>query len=97
MVEQEVFLKSRNNEQRRTLIFDLDETLIHCNESVEHPYDIKMDIEFEGGEVIQAGINIRPYAKECLQKLSKIYEIVVFTASHSFYADKVLFLLQSRY
>ena len=35
-------------------------------------------------------MNIRPYAKECLELLSKYYEIIVFTASHSCYANVVL-------
>ena len=39
---------------------------------------------------MQAGINIRPYAKECLKELSKFFEIIVFTASHSCYANVVL-------
>ena len=38
----------------------------------------------------QAGINIRPYAKELLKNLSNDFEIIVFTASHSCYANKVL-------
>jgi len=44
------------------LILDLDETLIHCNESNESGCDIKLDIELEGGEILTTGINIRPYA-----------------------------------
>ena len=35
------------------------------------PYDIKLPIKFPTGEVIEAGINIRPYAKEILKNLSK--------------------------
>lgn len=38
----------------------------------------------------QAGINIRPFAIEVLKDLSKQFEIIVFTASHSCYAAKVL-------
>ena len=33
---------------------------------------------------------MRPYCLQCLQELSKYYEIVVFTASHSCYANVVL-------
>lgn len=40
--------------------------------------------------LIKAGINIRPHAKECLEELSKHFEIIVFTASHGCYAIKVL-------
>lgn len=45
------------------MIFDLDETLIHCNDTIEKKYDIKITIKFPTGESLDAGINIRPYAK----------------------------------
>ncbi|EGR33782.1 NLI interacting factor-like phosphatase family protein, putative [Ichthyophthirius multifiliis] len=76
--------------RQKTLVFDLDETLIHCNENVQIPSDVVLPIKFPTGEIIEAGINIRPYCYECLQELSKYYEIVVFTASHSCYANVVL-------
>jgi CTD small phosphatase-like protein 2 len=40
--------------------------------------------------VVVAGINIRPYALECLMKANQQYQVVVFTASHKAYADEVL-------
>ena len=40
--------------------------------------------------MINAGINIRPYAKYALEELSKYYQIVIFTASHACYANKVI-------
>ena len=33
---------------------------------------------------------MRPYAKECLRELSKYFEIIILTASHSCYAEKVI-------
>ena len=39
---------------------------------------------------LQAGINVRPFAKEILEELSKEFEIIIFTASHSCYAKAVL-------
>jgi CTD small phosphatase-like protein 2 len=39
---------------------------------------------------VEAGINVRPYAVEMLKELSKNFEIIVFTASHSCYANVVL-------
>ncbi|CAD8191996.1 unnamed protein product [Paramecium octaurelia] len=76
--------------QLKTLVFDLDETLIHCNESTSVPGDIVLPITFPTGETIQASINIRPYAQQILQTLSRHFEIIVFTASHSCYANIVL-------
>lgn len=78
---------------RKTLIFDLDETLIHCNEDPSAPCDVRVPIRFAGGEVVEAGICIRPQAREVLAELSARYEIVVFTASHACYANTVLDLL----
>lgn len=45
---------------------------------------------FPNGETVKAGINVRPYALECLQKANESYQVVVFTASHKAYADVVL-------
>jgi CTD small phosphatase-like protein 2 len=44
----------------------------------------------DSGESIEASINIRPYAITLLNQLSKNFEIIVFTASYSCYADVVL-------
>jgi CTD small phosphatase-like protein 2 len=40
--------------------------------------------------VVQAGINIRPFAFECLKAARERFQVVVFTASHQTYADAVL-------
>lgn len=56
---------------RKTVVFDLDETLIHCNDNLNPPYSVKLPIKFPTGEIIEAGVNIRPYAREILRNLSK--------------------------
>ncbi len=38
-------------------------------------------------------MNIRPHAVECLKQLAEFYELIVFTASHPYYADTVIDLL----
>lgn len=38
---------------KKTIIFDLDETLIHCNESVQIPGDVILPIRFPTGEIIE--------------------------------------------
>ena len=75
---------------RKTIVFDLDETLIHCNDSPNKPSDIVLPIFFPTGECTRAGINIRPFARECLEELSQHFEIIVFTASHFCYANAVI-------
>lgn len=50
-----------------TLILDLDETLIHCNENLSIPHDVTLKIKFPTGEKIDAGVNVRPYAIQLLK------------------------------
>lgn len=55
-----------------TIVLDLDETLIHCNESVDAPFDVCLKIKFPTGEIIDAGVNVRPHALKLLKDLSEI-------------------------
>lgn len=82
--------KKPQYKDKKSIIFDLDETLIHCNESADIPSDVVLPIKFPHGEIIEAGINIRPYAVEILKEISKDFEVIIFTASHSCYANVVL-------
>lgn len=61
--------KSPFYKDKKTLVFDLDETLIHCNENSDMPSDIKLSIKLQSGETFEAGINIRPYALQLLNNL----------------------------
>mmetsp|Transcript_13943 Transcript_13943/g.11918 ORF Transcript_13943/g.11918 Transcript_13943/m.11918 type:complete len:257 (-) Transcript_13943:179-949(-) len=91
LAKRKVYLNKKEcYKDKKTIVFDLDETLIHCNENTSMPCDVILPIKFPHGEVIEAGINVRPYAIECLQELSKYFEIIIFTASHSCYANVVL-------
>jgi Dullard-like phosphatase family protein len=91
LAQKKVFLpKKPAHKDKKSIIFDLDETLIHCNESADIPSDVVLPIRFPHGEIIEAGINIRPYAIEILKEMSQHFEVIVFTASHSCYANVVL-------
>ena len=67
----------------KTLIFDMDETLIHCVDDIEeeNPQHV-LTVRFDDGEEVDAGINIRPYAIDCLKAANEIFQVIVFTASH---------------
>jgi CTD small phosphatase-like protein 2 len=54
-------------------------------------------VTFPNGDKATAGINIRPYAIECLKKAADMMQVVVFTASHQSYADVVLDLLDPKH
>ena len=38
-----------NYVDKKTIVFDLDETLIHCNENINIPHDVKLPIKFPTG------------------------------------------------
>ncbi|CAG9326573.1 unnamed protein product [Blepharisma stoltei] len=84
-------------ENKKTLIFDMDETLIHCEESKWIETDAQITITLPTGEKANSGINIRPYAVECLREASKLFEVIVFTAAERYYANAVLDILDPRH
>ena len=73
--------------ERKTVIFDLDETLVHCVTDNIEKADKIITVTLNTNEKIQAGVNIRPYVNECLETLAQHYELIVFTASHP-YSDR---------
>ena len=75
---------------KKSLVLDLDETLIHCNTTGSSNVDVVLPIKFPSGEQIEAPINLRPYVREFLKEMCEYFEIIVFTASHSCYANVVL-------
>jgi Dullard-like phosphatase family protein len=81
--------RKKGSEDKKTIIFDLDETLVHCVDSLEYCEKV-LEVNLGQGEILKIGINVRPYARECLIEASKYFEVIVFTASHQSYADAVL-------
>ncbi len=73
----------------KTLVLDLDETLVHCVEGGQES-DIRLTIKLPGGNLVSAGINIRPNLVPFLERVSKTYEVILFTASHRAYADAIM-------
>lgn len=85
----------------KLLIFDLDETLIHCIPCENLVYDgdkcvtkadvrlmLKSDDEDEEEEEIF--VNIRPHIRKCILKLKEFYQVILFTASTKDYADTIV-------
>ncbi|GLB37126.1 putative NLI interacting factor [Lyophyllum shimeji] len=74
---------------RKCLILDLDETLVHSSfKSIQQAdYVVPVEIEYHMHNVY---VIKRPGVDKFLKKMGEIYEIVVFTASLSKYADPVL-------
>ena len=88
----QVFLPPPDHPSKtKVLVFDLDETLVHWIEDFNpEEVDHVLTINFPNNEVVDAGLNIRPYAIDWLIEANKHFQVVVFTASHSWYADAVL-------
>ncbi|KAG6816981.1 hypothetical protein H0H87_001296 [Tephrocybe sp. NHM501043] len=74
---------------RKCLILDLDETLVHSSfKSIQQAdYVVPVEIEYHLHNVY---VIKRPGVDKFLKKMGEIYEVVVFTASLSKYADPVL-------
>ena len=68
--------------QKKVVIFDMDETLIHCVDDIERDNpDVILEIDFSDPDtpeserspedIVCAGINIRPGIIECLEEANK--------------------------
>lgn len=77
---------------RLTLILDLDETMVHSEMRPMPNANVCFSIQ-HNGEDHNIWVYYRPYLFEFLEKASKMFEIVVFTASQRVYADKLLDIL----
>lgn len=70
-----------SNSNKKTLILDMDETLIHTKfQSNVTNYDIKLNVELEDN-FYDIFVYKRPGVEEFLCRMSNLYELVIFTAS----------------
>ena len=84
-----------NNKHRKTLILDLDETLVHSD---FRPFYFKPDITLNvrvNHLIEPVYVLKRPYVDEFLRKMATMYEIVIFTASIPQYANPLLDILDT--
>ena len=84
------FFLSPKTSLKKTLVLDLDETLVHSQFlpfPIQSDVILKIDIE---NQLHDIHVLIRPGVSTFLQRLSKFYEIVIFTASVSKYAATLL-------
>ena len=81
----ELYNQIKNNSNKKTLVLDLDETLVHSSIT---PFPNKNNIILRlniAGNPCTIYVIKRPFVEEFLAEMSKYYEIVVFTASISEY------------
>lgn len=81
--------KAASDAGLKTLVLDLDETLVHCTVAPIPDPDLIFPVLFNG-TVHQVYVRKRPYLDHFLETISKSFEVVLFTASQRVYADVLL-------
>ncbi|CAD8121609.1 unnamed protein product [Paramecium sonneborni] len=76
--------------QQKTLVIDLDETLVHLNEFYLMPKDLVININLNNGLRVNAEISVRPYAQQFLENMAQHFEIMIYTASNEDYANQII-------
>ncbi|XP_041086638.1 CTD small phosphatase-like protein 2-A [Polyodon spathula] len=75
-----------------TLVLDLEETLVYSSlnviENAEHTF-----LTHFQDQQYEVYMNMRPYVQEFLERMSKVYEIFVYTSAKKEYADEILDLV----
>jgi len=78
--------------QKKCLVIDLDETLVHSSFKPISNADFIVPVEIDG-TIHQVYVLKRPHVDEFLKHMGDLYECVLFTASLAKYADPVTDLL----
>ena len=90
------FLLPEKTSNKKTLVLDLDETLVHSvggmenGEGGEPQHDFIIQIPQSNNSLHDVHVMVRPHVEEFLQRMSKRFELVIFTASISKYANPLL-------
>lgn len=74
---------------RVTLALDIDETLLHASLDHSKPYNTRIMVEADGDTGV-IGVAYRPGLDKFLSEVCRLFEIVIFTASHHQYANQIM-------
>ena len=76
--------------QKKIALFDLDETLVHCNNNEPGMNGDVVSVKLPTNKIVKVGLNIRKNWQNALDLIKNHYHVVIYTASHPSYADAVL-------
>lgn len=85
--------QSDRHKGKKTIVLDLDETLIKSFYNEPEEFDFTIDIQFPHmGKIIEQHVYIkkRPGLDEFLQTLAERFELIMFTAALPVYANEIL-------
>jgi len=85
----------KEHKGRKCLVLDLDETLVHSSFKKVPKADFLVPVDIDG-VVHTVYVLKRPYTDEFLAACAELFEIVLFTASLSKYADPLLDMLDTK-
>lgn len=78
-----------------TLVLDLDETLVHSTLELCDDADFSFPVHFDYQEHM-VYVRRRPHLQEFMERVAQLFEIIVFTASQSVYAEQLLNVLDPK-
>ena len=82
--------------KKKTLILDLDETLVHSSmRPFQRCADITLPINYNGKNIFIYVLR-RPFLDKFLEEMSLLYEIIIFTASLADYSEPLLDIIDKK-
>ncbi|TXG56055.1 hypothetical protein EZV62_017368 [Acer yangbiense] len=78
-----------------TLVLDLDETLVHSTLEPCGDVDFTFPVNFNLQQHT-VYVRCRPHLRDFLERVSSLFEIIIFTASQSIYAEQLLNVLDPK-
>ncbi|KAG5502940.1 hypothetical protein JKF63_04713 [Porcisia hertigi] len=76
--------------QKKCLILDVDETLVHSSYQNTGRYDVHLPITLNCDTHVDVYVAFRPHLHRFLETIAPLFEVVIFTASLSTYCDPLM-------